>query len=113
MTERDIAHLRHRLRNIRIESEALRLEEEALVARIAIVEQQQAPNANIQIDRPLAVGDRVRILNPSPDRRGPRDIIATVINLTRHFVTVRSDSGFIVRRAPHNVERTHDVRVTL
>jgi hypothetical protein len=109
MTERDIEHLRHRLRNIRIQSEALRLEEEALVARIAIVEQEEPP----PIDRPLAVGDRVRILNPSPDRRRPRDIIATVINFTRHFVTVRTDSGYILRRAPHNVERTRDIRVTL
>jgi hypothetical protein len=89
MSARDLEQLRERLQNIHLESEALRLEEEALLARIAIVERQVQPRVrNDPIPRPLAIGDRVRILNPGTDRRQPRDI-----------------GNFTIRRAPHNVER--------
>jgi hypothetical protein len=112
MSDRDIEQLRRRLRNVRLESQALRLEEEALVARIAIEEEQGRVNVEA-IDRPLAIDDRVHILNPGINQRRPGDIVGTIINITRHFVTVRTDTNLIIRRAPHNVERINVGRVVL
>jgi hypothetical protein len=115
MSGRDLEQLRQRLQDIHLESEALHLEEEALLARIAIVERQVQPPQvhNNPIARPLAIGDRVRILNPGPGRRQPRDIVGVIIHRTAHFVTVRTDSNFIIRRAPHNVEHDDRIRVVL
>jgi hypothetical protein len=72
MSARDIEQLNNRLRNVRIETEALRLEEEALVAQIAYIEAQERVH-EVTTPEPIAIGDRVRIFNPGPSRRRPRD----------------------------------------
>lgn len=110
MSDRDIEQLRRRLRNVRLESQALRLEEEALVARIAIEEEQGRVNVE-PIDRPLEINDRVRILNPGINHQRPEDIVGTIIHITQHFVTVQTDTNLFIRRAPHNVERINVDRV--
>jgi hypothetical protein len=92
-----IGQLNNRLRNIRIESEALRLEEEALVARIAYIEAQERVH-EVAAPETIAIGDRVCILNPGPGRRHPRDTVGHVLSITAHFITVRTDSNLIVKR---------------
>jgi hypothetical protein len=110
MSARDIEELNNRLRNVRIETEALRLEEEALVPRIAYIEAQERVH-EATAPQPIAIGDRVRILNPGPGRRRPRDTVGQVLSITAHFVTVRTNSNLIVKRVRHNVQCIDDNRI--
>jgi hypothetical protein len=63
-------------------------------------------NNDIDADRPLRVGDKVRILNPG-GIRVRRDTVCTVIRIGIR-VTSLTPKGIKIVRAPQNLERVKD-----
>jgi hypothetical protein len=79
------------------------LQPEAADARTEAGPRVVPPDDVDDADRPLRIGDHVRVLNPD-GIRSHRDTVYTVVKI-RLFVTTVAPNGVKVVRAAHNLER--------
>jgi hypothetical protein len=98
--ERRLAELQDRLRN-------LRLETNAIIEQIEIEERRLQARRHQRRQGPIfETGQRIRILNPS--KPTALDSIGTILKVTNVYVHIITDRGKEIRRIPKNVEHLRE-----
>ena len=96
MTDRQLEELQDQLNKLRLKHD--RVQDKIVQLLIDRKAAQQA--ADTLGARAFRIGDRVRVRNPNPKQ--PRE--GKVTKITKERVTLTSDSGIDVWRAPKNLE---------